>query len=342
MVAIDFQRFDFAIFPSLAFLFGIAAQFSAMDGHAFLRKMVGVLERKVGIVYAVVLVVGVFSPFILNDVVILILTPVVVRYAKHFGVDAAPLVVAEITFTNTASSLTPFGNPQNILLWASSGASFAQFVGGTWLAVALSALLAGLALLPFGLRTGGAREIPSSLGSVAPLVYLLLVAVTIFITDLVGLPSYVSLGLGFFMGFPFTFRSLSGVAKSFDLKSLLTLYAFVVSIAVAGALLMPVLVSYIQPVAAGMQPYSALFVCVVSNLISNVPATQLVLSVASVPPAMASKIAVEAGFAGNISPVASFANILALQTARKGGLPLRRTIALQFAVGIISFIPALM
>lgn len=44
MAATIIQQFDFGIFPSLAFLFGIAAQFTAMEGHTFLRKMVGILE----------------------------------------------------------------------------------------------------------------------------------------------------------------------------------------------------------------------------------------------------------------------------------------------------------
>jgi len=122
------MAFDPTIFLSLAFLFGIAANFRAMDGYSFLRSLIGLIERRLGVLYAVVLVAGVFSPVILNDVVILILTPVLVRYAKQFDVDIAPLVVAEISFTNIASSLTPFGNPQNLLLWQTSRISAGRFV----------------------------------------------------------------------------------------------------------------------------------------------------------------------------------------------------------------------
>lgn len=335
-----FQPFDFSIFLSLAFLFGIAAQFRAMNGGSFLQRMVGSLENRVGMVYAVFLVASLFSPFVLNDVVVIILTPVVIRYAKHFRVDAAPLLVAEITMTNVASSLTPFGNPQNILLWASSGASFRQFVSGTWLPVLVSALIAGVALFPLGRRIGGARESPSSVGSIAPAVYLVLVAAAIFLSDLAGIPSSVSLGAGFVIGFLFTFRSPREVGKGFDLRSLLTLYLFVGSVAVASFVLKPELVPYVEPVASGVQPYSAAFLGVVSNVISNVPATQLVLGVSRVTPVVASETAVSAGFAGNISPVGSFANILALQIARRAGVPLRKTLALQLVVGILAFLPA--
>ena len=335
-----FQLFDFSIFPSLAFLFGVAAQFRAMDGTSFLQKLVGNLENRVGILYAVFLITAFFSPFILNDVVIIILTPVVVRYARQFHVDAAPLLVAEITMTNVASSLTPLGNPQNILLWTSSGATFAQFVSGTWLLVLVSAIVAAAALYPLSRRLGGAREIPSSVGSVAPAVYLVMVAVAILVSDLVGIPTYISLGVGFLIGFAFTFRRSKKLLTAFDLKSLLTLYFFVGSVAVVSFLLRPDLVPYVLPVALGHQPYSAAFLGIVSNFISNVPATQLVLSISRVTPAVASETAVSAGLAGNLTPLASFANILALQIARRGGVSIKRTIALQFVVGLLCFVPA--
>lgn len=63
------------------------------------------------------------------------------------------LLVAEITFVNVASSLTPLGSPQNILLWSASKATFLRFVAGTWLPVLLSGVIATVATLP--LRTRG-------------------------------------------------------------------------------------------------------------------------------------------------------------------------------------------
>jgi len=59
---------------------------------------------------------------------------------------------------------------------------------------------------------------------------------------------------------------------------------------------------YASDAASEMQPFSALFVGGLSNLISNVPSTQLLLSLASVPPYVVPKIAVEAGLAGNTDP----------------------------------------
>jgi Na+/H+ antiporter NhaD/arsenite permease-like protein len=336
------QQLDLPVYLSLAFLFGIASQFRAMDGESFLRRITASFAGKIGLLYAVVVVTSLFSPLILNDVVILILTPVLIRYAKQFKVDIAPLLVAEITFTNIASSLTPLGNPQNILLWTASKSTFLQFVEGTWVPLLISACIAAVALLPMRRQLGGDRESPALPGSTVPGFYLALVVVALIVSDLSGLATYLSLGACFVLGFSFTLRSLRKVVQNFDLRSILILYVFVGSISVASVFVGPALSGYAAPVAAGVQPYSALFVGGLSNLISNVPATQLVLSVTSVSPRIASKIAVEAGLAGNIDPIASFANILALLMVKRAGLPIRKAIMLQLLVGMVAFLPALL
>jgi Na+/H+ antiporter NhaD/arsenite permease-like protein len=332
--------FDFSIFASLAFLFGVAANFRAMDGYSFLRSLISLLERRLGVLYAVVLVTSIFSPMILNDVVILILTPVLVRYAKQFKVDIAPLLVAEISFTNIASSLTPFGNPQNLLLWQASGISASQFVLGTWLPLAVSGVLTATALYYFRGKEGGAREFAAPILPRLPLVYLFIIGLTVFSLDILGVSSVLTLGIAFILGIPFTYRSPRRLLKEFDYRSLLILCLLIGSIALVAALAQPVLIPYVGPAAAGNQPYSVFFVGLTSSLISNVPATQLILGTTTISQRAAAMLAVEAGLAGNITPIGSFANILALMMVRRGGLPIRKAVLLQLAVGLISFLPA--
>jgi Na+/H+ antiporter NhaD/arsenite permease-like protein len=331
---------DLSVYLSLACLFGIASQFRAMEGESFIRGLLGALEKRVGLLFAVVIVAGVFSPVILNDVVIIIVAPVLIQHAKDSKLDIAPLLVALISFTNIASSLTPFGNPQNILLWSASKLSFVDFVSGTAEPLILSAALAVLVLFALRNRVSGSRSNPASASS-APGVYLFLVVLSIaLVSDVLAQPVYLALGIGFLIGFVFNARSSLQVLLNYDLRSLLTLYAFVASITILSFLLAPELAAYTAPVASGSQPYSALFMLGSSNVISNVPATQLVLSVSKLVPSIAPKIAVEAGLAGNVDPIASFANLLALLMARRAGVPIRKTIALQFVVGIITFLPA--
>jgi len=334
------MHFDPSIFVSLAFLFGIAANFRAMDGYSFLRSLISILERRLGVLYAVVLVTSLFSPIVLNDVVVLILTPVLVRYAKQFKVDIAPLLVAEISFTNIASSLTPFGNPQNLLLWQASGISANLFVLGTLLPLLVSGAVVACALYVFNNRLGGAREFSAPMIPRLPLVYLVVVGLIVFLLDTLGIPAVLTLGLAFGCGCLATFRSPRRLLKEFDYRSLLILYLLIGSIAVVAAIVEPFLIQFVGPAAAGTQPYSAAFVGLTSNLISNVPATQLIIGTVTVTQHAAPVLAVEAGLAGNITPIGSFANILGLLMVKRAGLPIRRAILLQTLIGLISFMPA--
>jgi len=331
--------FDLSIFASLAFLFGIAAQFRAADGNAFLGGLISALERRLGLMYAVVVVTALLSPFVLNDVLVLILTPVLVAYSKESGADVAPLVVAEVTFTNIASSLTPMGNPQNILLWQASGVSAAAFVEGAWLPLAESGAIAAVMLLAFR-RPGDHRETSGGPIPWRPAGYLAGAAAIVFVLNVAGVSSVVSLGLAFLLGFAFTFRSLRELAGEFDVRSLLTLCVLVGAVAVVAALIEPGIRASVAPAASGARPYASEFFALVSAVISNVPATQLVLSTTTVTPHAAPILAVDAGLAGNIDPISSFANLLALMMVRRSGLPVWKAVALQLAIGVVAFLPA--
>jgi Na+/H+ antiporter NhaD/arsenite permease-like protein len=333
---------DFSVYLSLVFLFGIAAQFRAMDSYSFLSGLLSLFERKLGALYAVVLITCIFSPVILNDVVVLILTPVLVRYAKRFNVDIAPLLVAEICFTNITSALTPFGNPQDLLIWQVSGISASRFVLGTWLSLAVSGILTAAVLYHFRKIQRGAREFSAPTLPRPPLIYLVTVGATAFILSTVGLSVSITLGVAFVLGFPFTFRSLGRLVREYDYFGLLILCMLIGAVAFVAAIVQPVVVQFVSPAVAGNQPYSGLFVGATSNLISNVPTTQLILVTVRIPQRKAPMLAVEAGLAGNITPVASFANLLALLIVKRSGLPIRKAILLQVGVGLISFVPALL
>jgi len=331
---------NLSIFVSLAFLFGIAAQFKAADGYSFLRGIISTLEGRLGVTYAVVSVTAVFSPFVLNDVLVLILTPVLVSYTKESGADIAPLLVAEVTFTNIAGSLTPLGNPQNILLWQASGISAGQFVGGTWLPLVASGVIAALLLFRFRAKVVNRSGATPRIRSWVPAAYLAGSAAIVFLMDYVGVSNVVALGLAFALGFAFTFKHPRRLAAEFDLRSLLILWALVGAVALLAAFIGPMILPYVAPAATGGQPYTAGFFGLVSAAISNVPATQLVLSTTTVTPHAAPVLAVDAGLAGNIDPISSFANLLALLVVRRSGLSVRKAIVLQLVIGLIAFLPA--
>jgi Na+/H+ antiporter NhaD/arsenite permease-like protein len=338
---IPFQ-IDPSIYLELALLFGITAQFKGMDGFSFLNRLISRVERRVGVLYTVAVITIIFSPFILNDVVILILTPVLVKYSKDSERDIAPLAVAMVTFTNIASSLTPIGNPQNILLWQATGISSRDFVLGTWMPLSISGLLVAACLYPLRRKVDRHPEEPTAWGPKAPAVYLATVATIIFSLDTTGIPKTLVLTIAFLLGFVFTRRTPWRLVAEYDFKSLLILCVLVSLVAVLGFIIRPLFGPYATQAALGIQPYSAILIAVLSNVMSNVPATQLILSVATVPMGAATRIAVAAGLAGNIGPIGSFANILALMIIRRNGLSIRRTLIFQFIIGTISFVPALL
>ena len=180
------------------------------------------------------------------------------------------------------------------------------------------------------------------MGSSFPAYYLALVTAIVLGSDALGVATYVPLGAAFLLGFAFNSGRGREVWREFDLRSLLVLWLFVACVAVAAYFLGPSLSPLVAPAANGEQPYSGAFLGVISNVISNVPATQLLIQAAGVSQQLAPKIAVEAGLAGNLGPVASFANLLALQMAAKAGVSVRRMVALQLGLGILAYLPALL
>ncbi|MFN3974373.1 MAG: SLC13 family permease [Dehalococcoidia bacterium] len=77
------------------------------------------------------------SAFLVNDVVVLLLTPVVVQATRALGVSPVPYLIAEAMASNIGSTATIVGNPQNMLIGVASGIPFGRFF----------ALLAPLAVL---------------------------------------------------------------------------------------------------------------------------------------------------------------------------------------------------
>ncbi|WHP81743.1 SLC13 family permease [Edwardsiella anguillarum] len=77
-----------------------------------------------------------------NDVALFIVIPLTLALKKLANVAVTRLIVLEALAVNVGSLLTPIGNPQNILLWGRSGWGFWPFIAQMLpLAATLSALL---------------------------------------------------------------------------------------------------------------------------------------------------------------------------------------------------------
>jgi Na+/H+ antiporter NhaD/arsenite permease-like protein len=71
---------------------------------------------------------GILSAFLVNDVVCLVMAPLVLRICKRMDVRPLPYLLALATASNIGSTATITGNPQNILIGSVSGIAYRDFL----------------------------------------------------------------------------------------------------------------------------------------------------------------------------------------------------------------------
>src|SRR5207248_5181405 len=71
---------------------------------------------------------GILSAFLVNDVVCLVMTPLLLKICQQFSKRPMPYLLALATASNIGSTATITGNPQNILIGSISGISYRYFL----------------------------------------------------------------------------------------------------------------------------------------------------------------------------------------------------------------------
>jgi Na+/H+ antiporter NhaD/arsenite permease-like protein len=71
---------------------------------------------------------GILSAFLVNDIVCLVMAPLVLGVCKRMGVRPLPYLLALATASNIGSVATITGNPQNILIGSVSGIGYRDFL----------------------------------------------------------------------------------------------------------------------------------------------------------------------------------------------------------------------
>ena len=89
---------------------------------------------------------GVFSAFLVNDIVCLVMTPFVLQMTRRLGLRPLPYVLAVATASNIGSAATITGNPQNMLIGSLSGISYLDFAASL-APVAVAGLFVNWAIL---------------------------------------------------------------------------------------------------------------------------------------------------------------------------------------------------
>jgi Na+/H+ antiporter NhaD/arsenite permease-like protein len=77
---------------------------------------------------AVIFTTGVLSAFFVNDIICLVMVPIVLTLTDRMRLDPLPYLLAVATASNIGSVATITGNPQNILIGSYSGISYRSFL----------------------------------------------------------------------------------------------------------------------------------------------------------------------------------------------------------------------
>ncbi|BBD80369.1 SLC13 family permease [Aerosticca soli] len=313
--------------PTLAGLLGLMLAIQGIrDSGAVQRLAVGVVARTHSLrVLGLTLVTAtaLAATVLTNDVSLFLLVPLTLAIGEMSNLPVKRMVVLEALAVNAGSSLSPIGNPQNLLLWQHGGMSFFDFTLALLpAAVTMFALVAVLAWcwLPRGRVTldAGAFDGHRVAWRSAVLSLLALAGMVLAMEHGHALAGALTLLVLYAL---FSRRTTARL----DWALLVTFAAIFLGLGHLAAL------PAVQHLLDGLdlrQPWIVYVTGIAaSQLISNVPATVLLMD--RVPDTVLLAVAVNVGGFG--VAIGSLANLIALRLARQpGGLGLLHRASIPF------------
>jgi Na+/H+ antiporter NhaD/arsenite permease-like protein len=318
---------------TLVLLFGmmIVAAYLRLSGFFRLVTYAAVRRARtpVGLLGLIIVAAGVLSALFVNDVVCLVMAPIVLDLARRLGLPPVPYLIALATAANVGSVATLTGNPQNMLVGSFSGISYRAFL----LREAPVALF-GLALVFAVIWLAYRRRLPPALPAEAlgepGVVHRALMVKTVAAVSVML--------VAFLAGVPIALVAIGGAAYCLLTRrvnpdkvyreidwGLLVLFTglFVVIGGVEASGLAGEILDAAG--AAGLYRPAMLTVvtAVLSNLVSNVPAVLLFKTVIPTfgEPARAwLLLAMASTLAGNLTILGSVANLIVVEQARGAGI----------------------
>lgn len=139
----------------------ISAQFDFSGGYAWLNAQLSHhAQRPALLLFGVVLLGGVLSALLVNDIVAFALTPLLCHSLLARGLEPRPFLIALALSCNAGSCASLIGNPQNILIGQAGGLDFWSFsaIAGPP-ALAAMAITYGVIWLQWRQRWGVAKPL---------------------------------------------------------------------------------------------------------------------------------------------------------------------------------------
>ena len=318
---------------TLVLLFGMMIIAAYLRLSGFFRLVTDLAVRRArtasGLLAMIIVAAGGLSALFVNDVVCLVMAPIVIEVTRQLRLPPVPYLVALATAANVGSVATLTGNPQNMLIGSFSGISYRAF-----LLRELPVALVGLAVVYGVLRLCYGRQLRPALDVAGlrerfPVHYPLMVKMLLVVLIMLG---------AFLAGVPIALVAITGAAYTLLTRlvkpekvyreidwQLLVLFSglFVVIAAVEASGLAGDLLGWAGALNLHRPAVLTAVTAVLSNLVSNVPA---VLLFKSVIPAFGEPtrgwliLAMASTLAGNLTIVGSVANLIVVEQARSEGI----------------------
>ncbi|WP_439621550.1 anion transporter [Gemmata sp.] len=324
-------------FRTLALLLGMMIVVAFLRRAGFFARVAGVALGRVksprALLAVVMLLSGVLSAVLVNDVVCVAMTPLVLHLTRLLGLDPRPHLVGLAVASNLGSAAALTGNPQNMIIGGLSGISYLRFAAKLAPPAAMGLVVGYVVTLiayrsvldaPRAGASGATDRAPSGRRHTALLVKSLVVTLAAVGAFFAGLPmAVVALAAAAVLlldrvspakiyphvdwGLLLMFAGLFVVVRTFEVHVLSTVG--------------------VEEWAARADPVWVLsgLSAVLSNVVSNVPAVLLFKPVVGAMPEAAREtawlaLALSSTFAGNLTVLGSVANLIVVEQARKEGV----------------------
>lgn len=289
------------------------------------------------------------SALILNDTVVLMFTPIIIKVCRSIDANPIPYLVGEALAANIGSVATGVGNPQNAYILIQSGISFTDFalaltplaLLSLFVAMTVVALVFKSELFDNDLRHPRCIDrsaiLPSSREDLnAPFLMVMAVLIAVFLGFIASSWFGVPISLIAFLGGCFLLLVLPLLKKDMGTTPILrgvdwTLILFFVGLfillkGVETSGLMDMMLRSFQDLGAGMAGVAGLTLIssLLSNLISNVPAVMLLSpAVPAGNDALWLCLATSSTLAGNATILGAAANVIVVEKGLSMGAEVR-------------------
>jgi Na+/H+ antiporter NhaD/arsenite permease-like protein len=278
---------------------------------------------------AIVTISGVFSAFLVNDAICLMLAPLVLELTLALGRRPVPYLLALAMASNVGSTATITGNPQNIMIGGFSHIAYTKFALALG-PIALAGLIITVAFIALFHRAefaGAARlaapraKVEVNRALVLRALLATLIMVGLFFAGVVPAKAAIVIG-----GLLLLTRRVKSRRVYAEIDwSLLLMFAglFIIVAGAQHTLLTPDVVAAVGRLRLDQVPVLSAVTAVLSNLVSNVPA---VLVMKPFVDALKDQdkawlvIAMASTLAGNFTVLGSIANLIVVQRASASGV----------------------